>query len=308
MARTKAEARNALEQGCGKKGKKKKKQEETQEDAQKPPGEAEQTKLGDGEAAEAADATETQEPERRSKRVRPTPDGTSGEGKFRLKPGIGALREVFHYQESTQLLVPKLRFQKLVRDICQKMGPYRFEAQGLLALQEAAEGFLTGLFEDTGLCAIHGRRVTIMPRDMRLSKRIRTGDNAEAQVTREPDASSKVRRHPARPQPATAAATQEVACTGGGVTPVYGGTMTPVAGGLGEATPGTPSMLLKPRPTEEGPGGSRGAVEPSQTLASTKVEYDLCDVPDQGGESSRGPTTFDLSGADGDVLDGGADR
>merc|ERR1740121_1699064 len=79
------------------------------------------------------------------------------------------------YEGSTELLVPKQAFQRLVREICQKIGPFRFEVQALLALQEASEMFLTGLFEDTGLCALHNRRVTIKPRDLQLSQRIRGG-------------------------------------------------------------------------------------------------------------------------------------
>lgn len=49
----------------------------------------------------------------------------------------------------------------------------KFQAQAVLALQEAAEAYLVGLFEDTNLCAIHAKRVTIMPKDMQLARRIR---------------------------------------------------------------------------------------------------------------------------------------
>jgi histone H3 len=49
----------------------------------------------------------------------------------------------------------------------------RFQSSALLAVQEAAEAFLIGLFEDSNLCAIHARRVTIMPRDIQLARRIR---------------------------------------------------------------------------------------------------------------------------------------
>jgi len=79
------------------------------------------------------------------------------------------------YEATTELLVPKQAFQRLVREISQKIGPFRFEVQALLALQEAAEMYLTGLFEDTGICALHNRRVTIKPRDLQLTQRIRGG-------------------------------------------------------------------------------------------------------------------------------------
>lgn len=92
------------------------------------------------------------------------------------RPGMRPLREVHEYHGNTDLLFQKIPFQRLVRELCMKMGPFRFEVQALLALQEAAEMFLVGLFEDAGLCALHGRRVTIMPRDLMLSRRIRSGD------------------------------------------------------------------------------------------------------------------------------------
>ena len=49
----------------------------------------------------------------------------------------------------------------------------RFQSQAIFALQEAAEAYLVGLFEDTNLCAIHAKRVTIVPKDMILARRIR---------------------------------------------------------------------------------------------------------------------------------------
>ncbi|KAL2500999.1 histone H3.3 [Forsythia ovata] len=49
----------------------------------------------------------------------------------------------------------------------------RFQSHAVLALQEAAEAYLVGLFEDTNLCAIHAKRVTIMPKDIQLARRIR---------------------------------------------------------------------------------------------------------------------------------------
>jgi histone H3 len=49
----------------------------------------------------------------------------------------------------------------------------RFQSHAVLALQEAAEAYIVGLFEDTNLCAIHAKRVTIMPKDVQLATRIR---------------------------------------------------------------------------------------------------------------------------------------
>ena len=92
-------------------------------------------------------------------------------GQFR--PGIMALHEIRHYQKSTALLIRKLPFQRLVREITQdfKMD-LRFQAAAILCLQEAAEAYLVGLFEDTNLCAIHAKRVTITPRDLLLVRHI----------------------------------------------------------------------------------------------------------------------------------------
>ena len=95
----------------------------------------------------------------------------------RFRPGTVALREIRKYQKSTELLIRKLPFQRLVREISQNYkSELRFQSQAVLALQEATEAFLVGLFEDTNLCAIHAKRVTIMPKDMQLARRIR-GDN-----------------------------------------------------------------------------------------------------------------------------------
>lgn len=91
----------------------------------------------------------------------------------RYKPGHHALREIRKYQRGTDLLIKKLPFQRLVREIAQELGEIRFQSSALLALQEAAEAYLVGLFEDTNQCAIHAKRVTIMPRDMLLARRIR---------------------------------------------------------------------------------------------------------------------------------------
>ena len=90
------------------------------------------------------------------------------------RPGTVALREIRKFQKSTDLLIRKLPFQKVVREIAGEFkSDLRFQSQAVLALQEASEAYLVGLFEDTNLCAIHAKRVTIMPKDMQLSRRIR---------------------------------------------------------------------------------------------------------------------------------------
>ncbi|RVW50333.1 histone H3.3 [Vitis vinifera] len=91
-----------------------------------------------------------------------------------LPSGTVALREIRKYQKSTELLIRKLPFQRLVREIAQDFKTdLRFQSHAVLALQEAAEAYLVGLFEDTNLCAIHAKRVTIMPKDIQLARRIR---------------------------------------------------------------------------------------------------------------------------------------
>jgi len=96
----------------------------------------------------------------------------------RFRPGTVALREIRKYQKNTELLIRKLPFQRLVREVAQDFkSDLRFESHAIMALQEASEAYLVCLFEDTNLCAIHAKRVTIMPRDMQLARRIR-GDRA----------------------------------------------------------------------------------------------------------------------------------
>ena len=93
----------------------------------------------------------------------------------RYRPGTVALREIRRYQKSTDLLIRKAPFQRLVREIASDFKPddKRFQSTAILALQEASEAYLVGLFEDTNLCAIHAKRVTIMPKDIQLARRIR---------------------------------------------------------------------------------------------------------------------------------------
>ncbi len=110
----------------------------------------------------------------------------------RFRPGTVALREIRRYQKSTELLIRKLPFQRLVREIAQDFKTdLRFQSAAIGALQEASEAYLVSLFEDTNLCAIHAKRVTvswiyhetqnkfffrfyqIMPKDIQLARRIR---------------------------------------------------------------------------------------------------------------------------------------
>ena len=92
----------------------------------------------------------------------------------RYRPGRLALQEIRHYQKCTNLLIRKLPFQRLIRELAQKFKvDVRFRSSALMALQEAAKAYLVRLFEDTNLCAIHAKRVTIMPKDIQLARCIR---------------------------------------------------------------------------------------------------------------------------------------
>ena len=113
---------------------------------------------------------------RRRRPASPRPTFSAGGVKkpHRYRPGTVALREIRKYQKSTELLIRKLPFQRLVREIAQDFKTdLRFQSSAVLALQEAAEAYLVGLFEDTNLAAIHAKRVTIMPKDIQLARRIR---------------------------------------------------------------------------------------------------------------------------------------
>jgi histone H3 len=92
----------------------------------------------------------------------------------RYRPGTVALKEIRRYQKSTDFLIRRVPFQRLVREITNDTRDgIRFQSAALEALQCAAEAFLVGLFEDTNLCALHSKRVTIMPKDMQLARRLR---------------------------------------------------------------------------------------------------------------------------------------
>ena len=98
----------------------------------------------------------------------------------RYRPGTCALREIRRYQKSTDLLVAKLPFARYFREVVGENKPAswgtdtpRVTGSALAATQEAYEAYQVGLFEDTNLCAIHAKRITIMPKDIQLARRIR---------------------------------------------------------------------------------------------------------------------------------------
>ena len=108
------------------------------------------------------------------KKTAPAEGGVKAERKIRFRPGTVAIREIKRYQKTTALLLPRAPFQRFVRSICEGIDvQIRFQAQALLAVQEAAEMYFVGLFEDANLCAIHANRVTVMRKDLDLARRIR---------------------------------------------------------------------------------------------------------------------------------------
>jgi len=195
MARTKCDARRLIAEhsSSGKKGSKKTKKASSADVADCAAGsgyrrlrQGDQLSHASAEAADAEGSTSVKaEPAVKVEHG----DDPCKQNPVRLKPGLRALREIRQYQCSTELLFRKVSFQRIVREIAMQLqdkGAFRFEVQALLALQEASEMFLVGLFEDAGLCAIHGRRVTVMARDLHLSRRIRGGANTTAASSRAP--------------------------------------------------------------------------------------------------------------------------
>ncbi|EHY64623.1 histone H3 [Nematocida ausubeli] len=93
----------------------------------------------------------------------------------RFKAGTVALREIRKYQKTTDLLIRKLPFQRLVREVASEFkAEVRFQSSSILAIQESLENYLTGLFEDSNRCAIHAKRVTLMARDLHLVHKIKS--------------------------------------------------------------------------------------------------------------------------------------
>jgi len=128
--------------------------------------------------------------------------GPAGVVNGRFRQGVRAEKEILYYRATTELLIPKLPFQRVVRELVsgildERRGfarivdvkqskddkledvwradnfEIRFESEALLALQEAAEQYLVGMFEDANLCAHHAKRVTVMPKDLLLTARLR---------------------------------------------------------------------------------------------------------------------------------------
>ena len=98
----------------------------------------------------------------------------------RYRPGTVALREIRRFQKTTELLIRKAPFQRVVRDIALKYKKdVRFQSTAVLALQEASEAYMVGMFEDTNLAALHAKRVTILPRDLALARRLRGDKDLE---------------------------------------------------------------------------------------------------------------------------------
>ncbi|GLJ55089.1 hypothetical protein SUGI_1182350 [Cryptomeria japonica] len=107
------------------------------------------------------------------KKMAPLMEGL--EKKFqKLKPGTVALRQISNYQKSSELVISNLTFQMVVKEIVQDFRPdFRFQSSAVLALQEAGESYIVGMFQDGNLCALHDNRVTLVPKDMQLARRLR---------------------------------------------------------------------------------------------------------------------------------------
>ena len=135
---------------------------------------------GSGKAPQKLPQVQPKKAKKKGKKVqggiKKQPTTQKGQPKpHRYRPGMVALREIQRYQKSTELLIRKLLFQQLVREIAQDLGKMnmRFQSRAIMALQEASEAYLVGLLEDSNLCTIHTKRVTIMPKDIQLACHIR---------------------------------------------------------------------------------------------------------------------------------------
>ncbi len=128
--------------------------------------------------------------EAKAKKVRKPRAATTASGKprkkHRFRSGTVALREIRRYQKSTELLMKKAPFRRLVREIAQDFKTdCRFRQEAIGALQEAAEAYLVELFQDTNSNAIHSRRSTIMAKDMLLARRIGAVSRGVADLNRQ---------------------------------------------------------------------------------------------------------------------------
>ena len=110
-------------------------------------------------------------------RKRPRTSGESAERKKRrFRPGTRVLQEIRRLQNTTNTLVPRIHFSRIIRDVAMSTDggrQFRWASEALEAIQTASEAYLVGLFEDANLCAIHAKRVTIMVKDLYLARRIR---------------------------------------------------------------------------------------------------------------------------------------
>ena len=94
----------------------------------------------------------------------------------RYRPGAAALREIRPYLQSPPPMIRKTAFQRLVKEVAEELGllpGLRFQSGAVSAMQEAAEAYLIQLFQEANFCALHARRVTILPKDLQLARRIR---------------------------------------------------------------------------------------------------------------------------------------
>lgn len=92
----------------------------------------------------------------------------------RYRPGTVSLREIRKFQKSTDQLLPKMAFRRLTMEITQDYRTdCRYQSAAITALQEACEAYLIGLIGDANLCALHSRRISIMPKDFQLARRLR---------------------------------------------------------------------------------------------------------------------------------------
>jgi histone H3/H4 len=93
---------------------------------------------------------------------------------LRFRPGIKALKEIRKFQKSTDLLIHRLPFARLVKEITLNFRySFQWQSMALEAIQYASEDYIIGLMEDANLSALHAKRVTVMPKDIKLAKRIR---------------------------------------------------------------------------------------------------------------------------------------
>ena len=120
---------------------------------------------------------------KRAKRMKVEKKGRRGEAKLdkereektkKTRQGLKALKEIKKYQSSTEMLIRRLSFQRVVKEIVQKIQEdLRLWSTAILVLQEVGDMVLLGLLEQSNLCMLHARRVTIMPKDVQLARHIR---------------------------------------------------------------------------------------------------------------------------------------